>query len=376
MGQTTLIGVLGVFAVAACWSLAGLLFRVAPRGGPARLLAWLLIIEGLALFTAGFPEYALGIGDEVYEAMPWLGIVSGVSHFLADAGMLAFYPPFLAAALATPLTRPFSRRGPRIGLVLVAFLVWVGAIVPMALFGSGVGIGVIYVSVMLLFTYGFIASIDAWRRAEPGIAKTRAGVFAIAFGLRDLCWGFVYGASFWMTATGTFSPETALFWQVKVVYALGSLLAVPLIAYGILSAHLFDIDLKIRWTLKQSTYAASVLVITSVVSEGIEMLVAAELGDAWGLVAAAVAVLFLKPLQAFAERVVSALMPNTRNTAEYRASRKLLVYEEAVAEAHLDGGISDKERSLLVRLRDSLGISEGDAAAIERKIVTATAPAA
>ena len=69
-------------------------------------------------------------------------------------------------------------------------------------------------------------------------------------------------------------------------------------------------------------------------------------------------------------------MPNTRNTAEYRASRKLLVYEEAVSEAHLDGGISDKERSLLVRLRDSLGISESDAAAIERKIITATAPAA
>lgn len=32
-------------------------------------------------------------------------------------------------------------------------------------------------------------------------------------------------------------------------------LAVPLIAYGILRAHLFDTDLRIRWMIKQSTLA-------------------------------------------------------------------------------------------------------------------------
>ena len=58
-------------------------------------------------------------------------------------------------------------------------------------------------------------------------------------------------------------------------------------------------------------------------------------------------------------------MPNTKNTPEYAMFRKMQVYEEAVAEAHYDGGISDKERSLLIRLRQSLGINESDADAIE-----------
>lgn len=168
-----------------------------------------------------------------------------------------------------------------------------------------------------------------------------------------------------MVATGTFSPEVALFWQVKIVYALGTLLAVPLIAHGILRAHLFDIDLKVRWILKQSTFAASVVIITFVVSEGIEMLVAAELGDAWGLVAAAVAVVLLKPLQAIAERVVTLLMPHTRNTDEYKDSRKLEVYEAAFSDAQVDGRVSDRERALFNHLRDSVGLSEDHTSIIE-----------
>jgi hypothetical protein len=47
----------------------------------------------------------------------------------------------------------------------------------------------------------------------------------------------------------------------------------------------------------------------------------------------------------------------------------LQVYEAALAEALQEGGISPKERALLVRLRDSLGISEEDALAIENDLV-------
>ena len=49
-------------------------------------------------------------------------------------------------------------------------------------------------------------------------------------------------------------------------------------------------------------------------------------------------------------------------------SRKLLVYEEAVAESLQDASISQRERSLLIRLRDSLGITESVADAIERDL--------
>lgn len=63
--------------------------------------------------------------------------------------------------------------------------------------------------------------------------------------------------------------------------------------------------------------------------------------------------------------ISSAAMPNTENTPEYKTFRKMQVYEAAVSEAQAEGGISNKERALLVRLRDSLGISETDAGAIE-----------
>jgi hypothetical protein len=57
-------------------------------------------------------------------------------------------------------------------------------------------------------------------------------------------------------------------------------------------------------------------------------------------------------------------MPNTVNTPEYVAYRKMQVYEAAITEAQ-QGGISEKERALLNHLRDSLGISSADAAALE-----------
>ena len=77
---------------------------------------------------------------------------------------------------------------------------------------------------------------------------------------------------------------------------------------------------------------------------------------------------FLSPLQQFADRIASAAMSNTKNTPEYVAFRKMQAYESVIGEAQLEGGISQKEGSLLIRLRDSLGISESDAEVIEEDL--------
>ena len=79
---------------------------------------------------------------------------------------------------------------------------------------------------------------------------------------------------------------------------------------------------------------------------------------------------FLAPLQRFAESVASVAMPNTQNMPEYAAHRKMQVCEAAVAEAVPDGIISDRERALLNSLRESLGISEADADALEGELQT------
>ncbi len=370
MAYITPIGYLGLAAIAMCWSLAVVLYRVAPPGSAGRKLAALLVLEGLVLGTAGFPEMVLGWerSNALYERLAWLDPLSFSLHHLADGGMIALYPPFLAAALATGLTRAFGKKNWRILFAILGVSLGAGTMVTRALWESTLGSALLYVTLMLLFGYALIASIDAWRKARPGIARTRAGVFASAFGIRDLCWGFTYGASFYMIASGNMSPESGLFWGVKFVYALGTLLAVPLIAYGVLRAHLFDIDLRIRWTIKQSTLAALIVAFIFLVSEGVSTFLSAEFGNLAGLLAAAVVIFFLTPLQQFAERIASTAMPNTRNTPEYAAFRKLQVYEAAVIDALSKHGISAKERKLLAHLRESLGISAADAEAIEREL--------
>jgi hypothetical protein len=155
---------------------------------------------------------------------------------------------------------------------------------------------------------------------------------------------------------------------VDDIYRLSTLVYVPILAYGILRSHLFDIDLRIRWTIKQSTIMGVFVSVMFVISEGASQVLSDELGTVTGLLAAGALMFFLAPLQSFAERVASAAMPNTKDTPEYASFRKMQVYEAAVTEAQMEGGISHKERALLVRLRDSLEISESDAEAIELEL--------
>jgi hypothetical protein len=297
--------------------------------------------------------------------------ISFIAHTTADAAMLALYPPFLAAALKTKFTRPFASKRMRIGLFIASILL----VLAVQLSTWQIGATLLYLTLSTLFGFALVASIHAWRVAAPGIANDRARIFVLAFGLRDICWGFVYGASIWMVWQGAYltMEMTDFDWQVKIVYALGTLFGVPLIAYGILRMHLFDIDLRIRWTIKQSTLAGVFVTLVYLISEGADRVLSTELGNFAGLLASTLVVFFLAPLQRFAERVASAAMPNTKNTPEYATFREMQVYEEAVSEAQYEGGISDKERALLVRLRDSLGITESDAEAIESELQTGLA---
>jgi hypothetical protein len=363
----TIIGILGLVAIAACWILAVVVFRVSTTGSTARRLAWLLVIEGFVLITAGFPAFAFSIPDSYFETRPVLSLAVGLVHHLGDAAMIALYPPFLAMALNTHMTRPFLEKRLRIVLAIGAAAVGFLAIIS----PSQVTITLLYLSVTLLFIYALVASIHAWRTAKIGIVRERAGIFALAFGLRDLGWTLSYAVFAWLMWT---QPELTempdIGWFGKFVYALGTLFAVPLIAYGILRTQLFDIDLRIRWTIKQSTLAGIFVALMFLISEGASTFLSQELGNVVGLLVAAVIMFFVAPLQHFADRVASAAMPNTNNTPEYVSYRKMKVFEAALNDAIRDGGISDKERLLLNRLRDSLEISPVDAEMLERDLQT------
>jgi len=347
-----------------CWGLAVVLYRVGAVGSVARKLALLMVVEGITLISTGFIDLFFTQEITAHRLYPrWLQFET-IIHTLGDCAMLALYPPFLAAALQTKLTRRFAERRVQIGITIASTALFFAVLMTPLWFGASL----LYLALALVFWFALVASIHAWRLAA-GAAKTRARFFALAFGFRDVCWAFVYGGALWMIWFGQYhvvDPDASS--PIYVVYALGTLFAVPLIAYGILRTQLFDIDLRIRWTIKQSTLAAAVVAIIFILSEGADRLLSSELGDGIGLLAAALVVFFLAPLQRFAERVATVAMPNTQNTPEYTIFRKMQVYEAAFAEARQEGGISQKERALLVRLRDSLGISETDAEAIETEL--------
>lgn len=354
-------GILALVAVALSWVLAVVLYRFSLPGSVARKLSLLLIIEGLTLGTSGAPMFVLASWQDFLAAYPWYNAITTYAHPFGDCAMLALYPAFLAVALRTPMTQPFANKQGRIGLLIAAVSMYL-----FFLYGPDqrISISLLYLGLVLTFAYALIASIQAWKRST-GAARTRALIFILSFGFRDLCWGYNYGFAtweMWWSNNPNAGHEPDLGY---ICYILGTLLAVPMIAYGILRTQLFDIDLKIRWTIKQSTLAGIFVALMFFISEGASNFLSAELGNFAGLLAAAVVMFFLAPLQRFAERVASTAMPNTKNTPEYEVFRKMQVYESALAEAQHEGGISDRERALLVRLRDSLGISESDAEAIE-----------
>jgi len=365
MYQISPVAVLALIAVAMCWALAVVLYRVGTPGSVARKLSLLLVAEGVALVSTGYIDLLFTESMLSSSWYPGWWDVEATIHTFGDVAMLALYPSFLALALRTKLTNPFAGKTARLvvsGLAVALFFA-----VPFT--PLEVGASSLYFLLASLFIFALVASIHAWYTAT-GVARARARAFAIAFGIRDICWCFVYGYAIVMIFRGEYSvvdSDATSF--IYVIYALGTLFAVPLIAYGILRTQLFDIDLRIRWTIKQSTLAAVFVTIVYLVSEGAEQLLSSELGTFAGLLASAVVVFFLAPLQRFAERVASVAMPNTRNTPEYAAFRKLQVYEAALAEAMEGGGISAKERALLNRLRDSLGISEADSETMEHDML-------
>lgn len=363
MLQFSALGMLALIAFAMCWSLAVVVFRVSRKGSVARRLSLLLVVEGVTLISTGYIDLFL---TETARSAAWYATfyrAEEIIHTVGDCLMLALYPPFLAAALRTRMTAPFGARRVQVALLLLAAIL--AAIV---LWGSlKIGGTYLYVSLVVLFLFALVASLDAWRTAH-GMAKSRAGTFAIAFGVRDVCWSFAYGWATIVLWQGTYAivdPNAST--APYLVYALGTLLAVPLIAYGILKTHLFDIDLRIQWTIRQSTVAAAFVAVFYVVTEGADRLFEAEFGSQAGLLASALLLFFLSPLQRVAERFAGAVMPNTSDTPEYTAYRKMQVYEAALVDT-LGGGITDKERTLLNHLRDSLGIAATDADALERDL--------
>ncbi|HEV8360388.1 MAG TPA: histidine kinase N-terminal 7TM domain-containing protein [Candidatus Thermoplasmatota archaeon] len=143
-------------------------------------------------------------------------------------------------------------------------------------------------------------------------------------------------------------------------------LGLPVLAtYALLRHQLFGIDLKIRWTIKQSTVAAAFIGLFFVVSESAQTFFSGSVGPYVGIAAAGMLVFAMAPLQRVADRVATAAMPLGKEPHAMSGDERAAVYRDNARVAWADGAIDKSERAMLDRLRASLGLGVEEAVRIE-----------
>jgi hypothetical protein len=229
-----------------------------------------------------------------------------------------------------------------------------------------------YIVICFVLAWGFVAALHTWFTASNEAERERARAFTVAFGVRDVLWTMTF-AYFGLAYLGLVGPgidemmvnPNSYSVLLPLTYQLAIIIYVPLVAYGVLRVQLFDIDLRIKRTLKRSMVAAAFVAAFFVISELAGNYLSSQFGAVVGVLGTAVLVFFLDHIQRAAERLSNAAMPNTVDTPEYESFRKLQVYDSAVRAALEDGHISERQRRVLDSMIESMSIDRNIAQRME-----------
>jgi hypothetical protein len=364
----------GIVAAAVAWLMAWFIYVATPNRALAWRAAALMFVEGAAVLTSGAGLALLATSSDAYRH-------AVLVHFAVDWLFVAVYLPFLARALDLRMLRLFKAPLVEMALVLTGLAGAISVVLVPAwyigdvvaevggsalrwLYAPGPAWSYLAGFLGLIFICGFLLSLFAWRRARAELSRRRARVFSLAFGMRALVWGGIYLLAAFASARLT----PGMFFLLLQLYALTLLAYVLLVSYGVLTTQLFDIDLKIRWTVRQSTVAAAFVAVFFLVSEGVQTFLSAQLGNFLGVAAAALLVFFIAPLRRVADRVADFAVPGARHSSDYEAFRKLQVYHAALEGVYSDNQVSVKERLVLQRLKDAMDIADADAERLEQDV--------
>jgi len=351
---------LGIPAAIVAWGFALYVLVVAPPTRGARFLIAMLLVDGIAVITSYNNMVYL---NPILESIGLPRVPGGI-HQVSDWAVLAVYLPFVGMTLGSPLVKPLKH-----------------PIVSRATLFGGLGIAILifllpedirskfnvpfYIVICIGLTWGFAAALHTWFTASSPAERERARAFALAFGMRDAIWTltFAYFTAAYYGLIGQEMVELPDAYNAYPVllplsYELAVIIYVPLVAYGVLRVQLFDVDLRIKRTLKRGTVAAAFVATFFVVSEFANNYLSSRFGAILGILGTGVLMFFLEPIQRAAERVSNAAMPNTVDTPEYEAFRKLQVYDSALRAALEDGHISARQRRVLDSMVKSMGIDQ------------------
>ncbi|MDQ7828734.1 MAG: hypothetical protein QN122_02190 [Armatimonadota bacterium] len=377
MEAFTLSVVLGVAAGLLALLLAAFVLRVGWERRTNRILAAALITEGVAQ-SGGRLVFALppAAASVFWAATPFA------------VGLFPFGYLLLLAVLQTPLVRWLRRPATR--ALLAGLGVAVGSASVLAIRASGppgdrlaeqfprwafLIVNGVYAVIVMVVLFALVAAVDALRRAPPTSSlRPRARAFVLSFGLRDGLGALglvlmIVGAAQGGVMIGREPAPLVLVGEVIV--RLATIVAMPLLAYGILHTQLFDIDLQLRVGIRRGALVSAFVVVFFVASKLVEAYLSQAAGWYAGALAAGVLLFAAPRLNKLADRVAEATVPGpgTGPPAEYLAYRKLEVYKAAVETAAETGLIDQRERTFLARLRAKLGLAPETAAAVEEEVL-------
>lgn len=315
-------------------------------------------------FTLAFATYSVFAAGQKFAGGMWLyfdtPLVTDQAWQIASTLCLLASTPTLAHALSAftwerrfALVRPARKALLYVPFALVAPL----AFRPAAYVGLNLAVAGAFMALLGVFA---LAVARKARSARTAVVRSQSRymiaylVTALAFSVEIRIILFLYGVLPW--------------WEISLAY----MVATGILLYGILRTHLFDIDLKVKWTLRQSTIAAIFVAVFFITSELAATFLSDRMGTVFGIVAAGTLVFALSPLQRAAERLADRAMPDVRATPDYLQFRRFEIYRGAVEHALSDGSVTPDERALLDRLRRDLAIPPADAAALESDLLGRT----
>lgn len=369
-------GAFSLVAMLLAWAIAVLVYLTRPERSQNRRLALALALGGAA--NGAYFGLRLMAAD---EETAFRALAVGMTFLaLLPAAYLLFLAP-----LETPLVRFLRSKAGVLGVMAATVIVEGAWLARPDLFVSRLYYspavrgwqfdpGPLLERMLLpilgvVQVFGLVAAVSARRRAATPSRRQRALAFAIAFGTRDalqvvfiVLFG-VLGAHVW--------PGFAVVFEhgIPVSDALFALL----LAYGILRTQLFDIDLRIKASIRRGTIVSIFVAAFFIVEQLAQMVLQSRTNSfAVGLLGAGAMAVALAPLRKLAGRLANVAMPHVEDSDAYVRLRKLEVFREAVEGVLADGSMTPKERALLDRLRDRLKIPVGRAQALEAEILAAS----
>lgn len=134
---------------------------------------------------------------------------------------------------------------------------------------------------------------------------------------------------------------------------IARIVGVSLLAYAIVQHQIFDIQVKVKWTIKQSTVAAIFIAVFFIAGESAAALFGGAANNQYvGIAAAGILIFFLAPIQRLAQRLSDRAVPG----AGMDGTQAERTYRHALDVAWRDGTIRPEERRFLRELRATLGL--------------------